>query len=35
MAKEEGTTREEIKSAVVMNFHLSGLATVLDRLPGF
>jgi len=33
MAKKEGASKEEIVSAVVMNLHLSGLATVLDCLP--
>jgi alkylhydroperoxidase/carboxymuconolactone decarboxylase family protein YurZ len=33
MAKQAGATREEILGAVVMNLHLSGLATVLDSLP--
>ena len=33
MAKKEGASREEVIGAVVMNLHLSGLATVLDSLP--
>lgn len=33
MAKSQGASKDEILSAVVMNLHLSGLATVLDCLP--
>jgi AhpD family alkylhydroperoxidase len=33
MAKQAGAKREEIIGAVVMNLHLSGLASVLDSLP--
>ena len=33
MAKQAGATREEVVSAVVMNLHLSGLASVVDSLP--
>lgn len=33
MAKNEGATREEIVSAVVLNLHHSGLASVLECLP--
>jgi AhpD family alkylhydroperoxidase len=33
MAKKEGATREEIVSAVALNLHHSGLATVLECLP--
>lgn len=33
MAKNEGATREEIISAVVLNLHLSGLTVVLESLP--
>jgi AhpD family alkylhydroperoxidase len=33
MAKKCGASRDEIKGAVVMNLHLSGLATVLTCLP--
>lgn len=33
MAKSQGASRDEILGAVVMNLHLSGLATVLDCLP--
>ncbi|BDZ69981.1 carboxymuconolactone decarboxylase family protein [Methanobacterium petrolearium] len=33
MAKSRGASRDEILGAVVMNLHLSGLATVLDCLP--
>jgi alkylhydroperoxidase/carboxymuconolactone decarboxylase family protein YurZ len=33
MAKSQGASREEILGAVVMNLHLSGLASVLDCLP--
>jgi alkylhydroperoxidase/carboxymuconolactone decarboxylase family protein YurZ len=32
-AKQEGATREEVLGAVILNLHLSGLATVLDCLP--
>jgi len=33
MARSCGATRDEIIGAVVMNLHLSGLATVLESLP--
>jgi AhpD family alkylhydroperoxidase len=33
MAKNDGATKEEVVSAVVMNLHLTGLAAVLDSLP--
>ncbi len=33
MAKKEGATRDEVKGAVVLNLHLSGLSTVLKCLP--
>jgi AhpD family alkylhydroperoxidase len=33
MAKQEGASREEVTSAVTMNLHLAGLASVLDSLP--
>ncbi|MGZ7115853.1 MAG: carboxymuconolactone decarboxylase family protein [Methanobacterium sp.] len=33
MAKNEGASREEIISAVVLNLHHSGLASVLECLP--
>ncbi|MGZ7043732.1 MAG: carboxymuconolactone decarboxylase family protein [Methanobacterium sp.] len=33
MAKNEGATREEVVSAVVLNLHHSGLASVLECLP--
>lgn len=33
MAKNDGATKEEVISAVVMNLHLTGLAAVLDSLP--
>ncbi|HMK53501.1 MAG TPA: carboxymuconolactone decarboxylase family protein [Methanobacteriaceae archaeon] len=33
MAKKEGATRDEVKGAVVMNLHLSGLSAVLKSLP--
>ncbi|HEU4758393.1 MAG TPA: carboxymuconolactone decarboxylase family protein, partial [Dehalococcoidia bacterium] len=33
MARQAGASREEVVGAVVMNLHLSGLATVLDCLP--
>lgn len=33
MAKKCGASRDEIKGAVVMNLHLSGLSTVLECLP--
>jgi AhpD family alkylhydroperoxidase len=33
MAKNDGATKEEVVSAVVMNLHLAGLAAVLDSLP--
>lgn len=33
MAKSQGASRDEILGAVVMNLHLSGLASVLDCLP--
>jgi len=33
MAKQSGASREEVVTAVVMNLHLSGLASVLDSLP--
>lgn len=33
MAKKYGASLDEIKGAVVMNLHLSGLSTVLDCLP--
>jgi len=33
MAKNEGATREEIVSAVVLNLHHSGFASVLECLP--
>ncbi len=33
MARQNGATREEVKGAVVMNLHLSGLSTVLSCLP--
>jgi alkylhydroperoxidase/carboxymuconolactone decarboxylase family protein YurZ len=33
MAKQAGATREETLGAVIMNLHLSGLATVLDSFP--
>jgi AhpD family alkylhydroperoxidase len=33
MAARAGATRQEIIAAVVMNLHLSGLASVLDCLP--
>ena len=33
MAKNEGATREEIVSAVVLNLHHSGLTSVLECLP--
>jgi AhpD family alkylhydroperoxidase len=33
MARNEGATRDEVKVAVVMNLHLSGLAPVLECLP--
>jgi len=32
MARQNGATREEVKGAVVMNLHLSGLSTVLSCL---
>lgn len=32
-AKNEGATREEITSAVVLNLHHSGLSSVLECLP--
>ncbi len=33
MAKGQGATRDEVIGAVVMNLHISGLASVLDGLP--
>ena len=33
MAKNEGAAREEIVSAVVLNLHHSGIASVLECLP--
>jgi hypothetical protein len=33
MARESGAARDEVIGAVVMNLHLSGLASVLDCLP--
>ena len=33
MAQKIGANREEVKGAVVMNLHLSGLSTVLNCLP--
>jgi len=33
MAKENGATREEIVSAVVLNLHHSGFASVMECLP--
>lgn len=33
MAKNEGATREEVISAVVLNLHHSGLSSVLECLP--
>jgi AhpD family alkylhydroperoxidase len=33
MARKTGATREEIKGAVVLNLHLSGLSNVLKCLP--
>lgn len=33
MAKKYGASLDEIKGAVVMNLHLSGLSNVLDCLP--
>lgn len=33
MAKNDGASREEVLSAVVMNLHLSGLASVIECLP--
>lgn len=33
MARQAGASRAEVLGAVVMNLHLSGLATVLDCLP--
>ncbi|MCX6090178.1 MAG: carboxymuconolactone decarboxylase family protein [Candidatus Atribacteria bacterium] len=33
MARNLGATREEVVGAVVMNLHLTGLASVLDCLP--
>ncbi len=33
MARQSGAAREEVIGAVVMNLHLSGLASVLDCLP--
>jgi AhpD family alkylhydroperoxidase len=33
MAKNEGAKREEIVSAVVLNLHHSGIASVLECLP--
>jgi alkylhydroperoxidase/carboxymuconolactone decarboxylase family protein YurZ len=32
MARHAGATRKEVTGAVVMNLHLSGLATVLESL---
>ena len=32
MARDAGASREEVVAAVVMNLHLSGLASVLDCL---
>lgn len=33
MAKKMGASWEEVKGAVVMNLHLSGLSSVLECLP--
>jgi len=33
MARQMGATLEEVKGAVVMNLHLSGLSSVLESLP--
>jgi AhpD family alkylhydroperoxidase len=33
MARKIGATREEVKGAVVINLHLSGLSPVLNCLP--
>jgi alkylhydroperoxidase/carboxymuconolactone decarboxylase family protein YurZ len=33
MANHEGASIEEVKNAVVMNLHLSGLSSVLECLP--
>ncbi len=33
MAKQAGAKREEVTGAVIMNLHLTGLATVLESLP--
>ncbi|MEN6329198.1 MAG: carboxymuconolactone decarboxylase family protein [Methanobacteriaceae archaeon] len=33
MARKIGATRDEVKGAVVMNLHLSGLSNVLNCLP--
>ncbi len=33
MAKNEGSTREEVIGAVVLNLHHSGFASVLECLP--
>jgi hypothetical protein len=33
MARQEGASIEEVKNAVVMNLHLSGLSSVLECLP--
>ncbi|GAB4308131.1 MAG: carboxymuconolactone decarboxylase family protein [Methanobacteriaceae archaeon] len=33
MARKLGATRDEVKGAVVLNLHLSGLNCVLDCLP--
>ncbi len=33
MARKSGASREEVKEAVVMNLHLSGLSNVLNCLP--
>jgi AhpD family alkylhydroperoxidase len=33
MARKTGATRDEVKGAVVLNLHLSGLSNVLKCLP--
>ena len=33
MAHKMGATRDEVKGAVLMNLHLTGLASVLECLP--
>lgn len=33
IARKSGASREEVKEAVVMNLHLSGLSKVLNCLP--